>query len=528
MKKLITICLAAVMGSTASISAAWEEMEMRMYSNLQQNPVELTFTPETDGVLTISVYGGFSDPYLFNSEACAESNFVTPINGYTYGWDSEIITQFALEAGMTYYSKAPINSADPIMDIAYAWEPIESDGIEVIKEGEAFKAYDKVMKFTASETGVLAVTVNPFVYGLVGSSGQDWSFLYTDANHTNCVAAINPSGEEIENGIIYYFEVRNGRTYYFYQDTSSSATFTFNMSYASTVVTLLDINPKPGKAFDPVNYIGGAQMFFSPQNVSYGAVTFSYIANDGNEVTYNVTTEPQSDAIGLLITPYYNEAMNNALEGTSCRITVNGVNYHDVPLTVSNIEGVTIEEDGTLTFEYLIESPISLVNAKWPSVIYAYWAEGDSQGIAELEFDGIIKKVGFVTMSMGRRYYNSPTEDVFQMFDIPYTIDGNMLYIDFTGVERHDTTYKTVTIMVGAVVGENGLEAIFDGIPVLQAWMDYNNDNATTGIVLSSQDDYYQVYNMEGMKILTTKDKEAIDSLPKGFYIINGQKVLKR
>ena len=37
--------------------------------------------------------------------------------------------------------------------------------------------------------------------------------------------------------------------------------------------------------------------------------------------------------------------------------------------------------------------------------------------------------------------------------------------------------------------------------------------------------EHYIVYNLSGIKVLTTKDKTQLSSLPKGIYIINGKKI---
>lgn len=41
-------------------------------------------------------------------------------------------------------------------------------------------------------------------------------------------------------------------------------------------------------------------------------------------------------------------------------------------------------------------------------------------------------------------------------------------------------------------------------------------------------DGYYRVYNLQGINILTTKQKSDLNNLPRGIYVINGQKILIR
>lgn len=44
--------------------------------------------------------------------------------------------------------------------------------------------------------------------------------------------------------------------------------------------------------------------------------------------------------------------------------------------------------------------------------------------------------------------------------------------------------------------------------------------------VSAVQNDTFEVYNLNGVKVLSTKDKGALKNLPKGIYIVNGEKVV--
>ena len=54
--------------------------------------------------------------------------------------------------------------------------------------------------------------------------------------------------------------------------------------------------------------------------------------------------------------------------------------------------------------------------------------------------------------------------------------------------------------------------------------------NADAGVdgIAEDADGVYKVYNIQGVKVLESKDAAALESLPKGVYIINGKKVYKR
>ena len=53
------------------------------------------------------------------------------------------------------------------------------------------------------------------------------------------------------------------------------------------------------------------------------------------------------------------------------------------------------------------------------------------------------------------------------------------------------------------------------------------NANAGVDGILDEQAKSYKVYNTQGVKLLDTEDASALQSLPKGIYIINGKKVMK-
>ena len=54
-------------------------------------------------------------------------------------------------------------------------------------------------------------------------------------------------------------------------------------------------------------------------------------------------------------------------------------------------------------------------------------------------------------------------------------------------------------------------------------------ENVSAGVesIKDTADGIYRVFNLQGVKVLETKDASAIDSLPKGIYVINGKKILR-
>ena len=54
-----------------------------------------------------------------------------------------------------------------------------------------------------------------------------------------------------------------------------------------------------------------------------------------------------------------------------------------------------------------------------------------------------------------------------------------------------------------------------------------NVEAGVESLVAEPTDGIYRVYNLNGVKVLETKDASAFDALPKGVYIVNGKKVMK-
>lgn len=515
-KTLTAIILCAV---PAFSSAAWQEMEMIKYSDLRQNPVELTFTPSAEGILTVSEWTS-NDPHLWTSPECLPSQYVEAIGGgYNRGTSNEAIFKYAVHPDQTYYCKAPESSTDDITAIQFNFEELSTEGIETITPGVPFKAYDQVMEFKATQTGLLGVTVSEYVHSLVGPT---WSFLYTDLLHMNPVLTL-----DLDNPTYYLFPVEAGKTYYFYQNSSSNLTFTFEMDNNPVKVELTRINPEPGTVFDSVNFIGGCQVYFNPMRVNVGKATFSYTDTAGQEITLDVSTEMQGEAIGVLIYNAYKQALENAAPMSSCTITLQDVNYAGSPLSSSAVSGVVVE-NGSVSFSYIIDTPISIKDEIWPTVFEPYWPEGDPDGIALIEFTQDIAEVGGVIAMSGIHVYGTPPNenDSMDAYSIPFFYENNVLTIDFTGKRHEMTNTKEVTIMISGIFGVNGLHGTFDGYPVIQHYMPYSDiENGFVDLINMDPNAVYEVFDLNGTRVIEGNAK-SLQNLKPGIYIINGHKIL--
>lgn len=105
---------------------------------------------------------------------------------------------------------------------------------------------------------------------------------------------------------------------------------------------------------------------------------------------------------------------------------------------------------------------------------------------------------------------------------IGYDEDGQPLYGEYTITGRVGISKDFKTIFGGVPLGD-GLSYVYyapDGINVDVSGvgeipLDPTQENAV-----------YNVYNLSGLKVMTTDDASRIQNLPKGIYIVNGKKVL--
>lgn len=82
-------------------------------------------------------------------------------------------------------------------------------------------------------------------------------------------------------------------------------------------------------------------------------------------------------------------------------------------------------------------------------------------------------------------------------------------------------------VISGVVNFSGNMEIMVGGLPIsnMLSYVMYAN-NAGIESLESIKDNTYNVYNLSGIKILTTKEESEIKALPKGIYIINGKKII--
>ncbi|MCH5242955.1 MAG: hypothetical protein J1F67_11170 [Muribaculaceae bacterium] len=100
--------------------------------------------------------------------------------------------------------------------------------------------------------------------------------------------------------------------------------------------------------------------------------------------------------------------------------------------------------------------------------------------------------------------------------------NGNLVYEHAT-VTGHVAMSEDQSVLVGGVQGYSiGLEMYLSYI-----FNDMNMAGVEKIADETNFDGTYHVYNLQGVKVLTTKDTSLLKSLPHGIYVINGKKIIK-
>ena len=81
-------------------------------------------------------------------------------------------------------------------------------------------------------------------------------------------------------------------------------------------------------------------------------------------------------------------------------------------------------------------------------------------------------------------------------------------------------------VISGLVSLSDNKSSMVGGLP-LGDMMSYviSLNNASVGSIMESEDNIYNVYTLNGLKVLSSKEKSDLNSLPTGIYIINGKKI---
>lgn len=438
----------------------------KSYQVSKSNPVYLTIETSSPGTLMVQQWGT-SDSHLFDNQTPKGIDYAIPSETYSANWDGGYDLPYSLNAG-TYYFIAPFDN-DGLTEAIITFEP--SDGVnDVIELGVPFEAGNKVKAgvFHSTQEGVLQISTN-----YTGDLTMLYQILYSDVIFKDPVFCYNV--RPTSNGSEYFFMVDADKDYYLYYDNILNPVI-FTFTYAGgdapqLTVTNTLIEPAPGNAFSTVQYPDGAQVIFSPQDVEWGDITFSYTSTESNETVTKTVTGSRilGGALRVNIADLYKQALEEVELGSTCKITINDVTFNGYSLTRSNVRGATVE-DGNLTFEYVFANPPAVTTESLPKTFYSYWPEGSAAGVASFTFDQPIRNASNAQVIYAHAVPNEPTpgDTPPVYYTVAPTVEGNTVSYDLSGVHydidgKEITSYdgSEVTFYVPSVLGQNGLYAEF-------------------------------------------------------------------
>lgn len=328
----------------------------------------------------------------------------------------------------------------------------------------------------------------------------DYSRFSGEGTYAYCVAQIKPVIED--GGYQFLFHVDAGRNYVFGYGMNNLTSLDFSVAYDEEVMipaTMTYCLPVPGTTFDLGSGNNDITMEFDQTIISVGSVSFDYTDKEGNEQSIPIRHAAEfgwmatENLLSVNIGPSNNifkTAKENADTDKPFYIVCKKVMGGAGPVGYANLynggnEYVTITGDGDFTLEYEFIDNVSLVSAVFPETFYSYWEPGSPDGMATLTFDGPVNmRSAVMSLTMGTHALEVVGGDFPDpAFKVDYSMneDKTVVTLNFTGVDYSKPLtkeYKTVTLIITGVTGENGLTAFLgpDGSNIITKVFPYVNE----------------------------------------------------
>lgn len=343
----------------------------------------------------------------------------------------------------------------PFVGAEYKYTP-EADGVLKIY-GQA----DKVSVYSKGddENGIITGEYQ----------GEDWI--------SNELSNFKSFGKTID-GVAYssYTEtiVKAGVTYYVLDPgpMSSGKCFYGELEQSSTSLTLVRQNYESGQVYDINDKRYGQLNLEFSMHADADKWAYLKVGNYPEDKEKGKVEVHTSTNNGMLFVGLKDSLMSwldkgYIVGGEEMTLTITGIHA-----TADN--SIVYGEDGTLVLKFIAPGKgHKLVSKVLPNPLYSYYAEGDKEGIAVLTFDADVmageEQTAKVSLLMG----SADMGDVYQEFLDPkkITVDGNNLYIDFTGKLRTlkamglvNTFWNSMKFTITNVRMADGTYASTDGV----------------------------------------------------------------
>lgn len=467
-----------------------------------------TYTPSENGTLTAQL-----NPGLFTMFGTPDSMLYTSItpnsDDGTYA-GSDPIDMTVIEDNGSYATEVSwnINASTPYyiyfngdMKVTLSFAAGAGGGGEtsnVIEDGVPFTAYNKVKEYTPEKDGLLTITAETY-YQFNWLSPAGAGLLFTDKNHNNKVEldCADPDAQPLVMTAI----VKGQTTYYIYND-AVDCQFTFSLG-DMPVPALASVEPGPGALDAAGDYGNGVLLSFSPLNCTFESATLKYTTasgeqditltkgqngTEGEDYSYNANGTWKFQAVTMAYEGYTNpknyewaKKWDPAVKGSPIILTLTGASFEGTPVTENNTgytKGVEVD-NGTITITWMKpEVEMAITESYWPTQLYDFNLS-TTENIAVVEFNEDLDtdRMPSASMVFGKQVYGagSSGDNPDPGMDLPCTVEGNKLKIDFGGIDfgalyntQTAKKYTQMTVFVGNIFGADGQKFIQENPGITQ------------------------------------------------------------
>ena len=274
---------------------------------------------------------------------------------------------------------------------------------------------------------------------LVLSGAANPGLAYTDSTTTTTVDetsvsyvnGVKTSSTTVTAGTRYYFKTSG--------ISSSDYTFTAELQTADTEISLVSVSPEE---YSSINIASNElivltfnmEVDFDEAFLSVKGITDSITGNQSSKMLITFDTR---DLIYEWLTD------GSAVAGDTLSLLVKGI-------TAAQGSSRTYGTDGSLTVYYTVpEMPTTLDEETLPETFLSYWAEDDEDGKVVLTFSKDLYCGDDSTYISGARLsYGNMTDEDYYLEEVPTTVSGNKVIVDFTGKLRTLEAMGSTTLYV--------------------------------------------------------------------------------
>lgn len=325
--------------------------------------------------------------------------------------------------------------------------------------------------FVAPDSGTLFIETDTWT--LFDHTGNN--ILFTNPEGTAQV----PYAGNRERGVkgwTYVYNVTKGTTYYFTvkeELVMDPITFTFIMQKEALAPKVTWVYPDDG-ADTPYNLALAPelQLTFNLPKVTCDGVYMIYQTEQGEkkfQLDYTIIEYDSSWRINIMSA--YNQIGDEIIKNSTFYVQIVNPMANGLHVTGDYVDG----ENVMIPYKYV---PMAVsTKYSWPNPFITFWPEGDPAGIAWIEFSQPLMPIEQLDkdhFECGIYAGNDrESEDGMTPLAKPkLSVEGNTLYIDFTGVSR-PCDKSVVTVIISGILSQDNLPIFYNGNNAIDVELTY-------------------------------------------------------